>query len=87
MDLIIEIKDILLYNLGYNRYIIYREDWLTNIKSTPLDTWILLLDNLLKVIAVGKIKINVVIGGKELILEIYNIAFVFRAITSLLSED
>ena len=26
MDLIVEIKDILLHNLGYNKYIIYRED-------------------------------------------------------------
>ena len=47
----------------------------------------LLLGNLLKVIAVGRIKINVIIGGKELILEIYNVVLVPRAIISLLSED
>ena len=47
----------------------------------------LLLGNLLKVIAVGKMEINIIIRGKELILKIYNIALVPRAITSLLSED
>ena len=41
----------------------------------------------MKVIAVSKIKINVVIGGKELILKIYNVALIPGAIISLLSED
>ena len=47
----------------------------------------LLLGNLLKVITVGRIKINVIIRGKELILGIYNVALVPGAIISLLSED
>ena len=38
MDLVAEIKDILLYNLGYNKYIICREDWLINIKPAPPNT-------------------------------------------------
>ena len=41
----------------------------------------------MKIIAVGRIEINIVIKGKELILEIYNIALVPGAIISLLSED
>ena len=38
MNLVTEIKDILLHNLGCNKYIIYREDWLTNIKSVSPNT-------------------------------------------------
>ena len=45
------------------------------------------LGNLLKVTAIGKIKINVVIGDKELILGIYNVALIPGAIISLLLED
>ena len=47
----------------------------------------LLLDNLLKVIAVGRIKINIIIRDKELTLGIYNVALVFEAIISLLLKD
>ena len=87
MDFVAEIKDILLHDLGCNRYVICREDWLTNVRFVLSDTWMLLLDNLLKVIAVGRMEINIVIEGKELILEIYNVALVPGAIISLLSED
>ena len=87
MDLIAEMKDILLHDSGYNRHIICREDWLTNIRPAPPNTWMLLLGNLLKVITVGRMEINVVIGDKELTLKIHDVALVPRAITSLLSED
>ena len=41
----------------------------------------------MKVITVGRIKINVIIKDKELILKIYNVALMPEAIISLLSED
>ena len=41
----------------------------------------------MKVIAVGRIEINVVIGDKELILGIYDVALVLGVIISLLLED
>ena len=47
----------------------------------------LLLGNLLKVTTVNKIKINIIIKDKELTLEIYNVALIPKAITSLLLED
>ena len=45
------------------------------------------LGNLLKVTAVGRMEINVVIGDKELTLGIHDVALVPGAITSLLLED
>ena len=53
MDLVIEMKDILLYDLGCNRYVICCEDWLINVKPVPPDIWMLLLGNLLKVVGIG----------------------------------
>ena len=34
INLVMKIKDILLYNLGYNRYVTCHIDWLFNVKPT-----------------------------------------------------
>ena len=47
----------------------------------------LLLGNLLKVVRIGQIEININIGDKQLILEIYDVALVPGAIISLFLKD
>ena len=64
MNLVVEMKDILLYDLGCNRYVICHEDWLINVKPVLSDIWMLLLGNFLKIVGIGRIEINVNIGGK-----------------------
>ena len=64
MNLIVEIKDILLYDLDCNKYVICYKDWLINVKPAPPNIWMLLLGNLLKVVKIGRIEININIEGK-----------------------